>query len=207
MSTSNAKTSVRSYHHGDLRAELIRSAQVLLEREGVTKLSLRAAARLAGVSQTAPYRHFTDKAALLAAVAAVGFRGLAAAMRRGAARAGSAEKRMLEIGSAYLAFAVENSAVFRLMFGSEIPDKAAHPELRWAAEDAFAVLAGEMPAGPDGSDAAIAAWSFVHGLATLLIDGQIRSEMSAGAPFDPVALTRRFGRFLDFSKARVGRQT
>ncbi len=220
MSTSKGEKTPRRYHHGDLRAELIRSAQTILEREGMAKLSLRAAARRTGVSQTAPYRHFTDKAALLAAVAAGGFRDLAAAMRAGAAPASDPAERMVAIGSAYLTFALEHVAVFHLMFGTEIADKSAHPELRRAADEAFAVLANQAVAGnggrpggdgapladdgvreADAPDAAIAAWSFIHGLATLLIDGQIRSARIDAESTDRAALVRRFGRFLNFARA------
>jgi AcrR family transcriptional regulator len=164
----------------------------------VTKLSLRGAARLAGVSQTAPYRHFADKAALLAAVAAAGFRDLAHAMRRAASGTDREHVRLSAIGCAYLAFAIDNRAVFRLMFGPEIPDKAAHPDLRAAADEAFTVLADETSAITGTTDAAVAAWSFIHGFATLIIDGQIPSL--GGAPIDPATLVKRFGRFLDFSK-------
>ncbi len=201
MSTLSTKKTSDTYHHGNLRAELIRSAEVILKKEGLMQLSLRGVARRAGVSQTAPYRHFRDKAALLAAVAAGGFRSLATAMQAQLAQVDGRRGRMLEIGRGYLAFAIENRAVFRLMFGPEIPDKSAYPELRDAANAAFAVLANESSAtAPSGTpDAAIAAWSFIHGLAMLTIDGQLRPETIGEAPIDALALTRRFGRFLDFS--------
>ena len=204
MSTSTGGSPARGYHHGDLRAALIASATAILAEEGVTELTLRGAARRAGVSQTAPYRHFRDKAALLAAVAANGFLGLAETMRRFAGEAAEPGDRLLDIGRGYLAFALDRSALFRLMFGPEITDKAAHPELRAAANEAFAVLAGETAprtrkAGAGASDRAIAAWSLVHGLATLLIDGQVRPDIVGPPPLDAARLIRRFGRFLDFS--------
>ena len=205
MSTSTGdayKAAGRGYHHGNLRAALIDAATVILAEEGVTGLSLRGAARRAGVSQTAPYRHFRDKAALLAAVAAGGFGGLAQAMRRFADDGRSPQERLLGAGRGYLAFALQESALFRLMFGPEIPDKAAHPELRAAADEAFAVLLGAVSgqtrgAGSDAADRALAAWSLVHGLATLLIDGQVRATGIAGPDAaDPERLIRRLGRFL-----------
>ena len=187
----------RPYHHGDLRSALLAAAGEVLSEEGVTKLSLRGAARRAGVSQTAPYRHFRDKAALLAALAAGGFRDLAEAMHRLAA-ASQPPQRLLATGQAYVAFALEKSALFRLMFGPEIADKASYPELRAASAEAFAVLTREVSPGrmseAQAYDRAVAAWSLVHGLATLLIDGQVRAE----GP-DAAALMRRFGRFLDVS--------
>ena len=198
MSTLNDKNgSGRPYHHGDLRPALLAAAGEILSEEGVTKLSLRGAARRAGVSQTAPYRHFRDKAALLAALAAGGFRELAEAMQRLAATSQSPQ-RLLATGQAYVAFALEKSALFRLMFGPEIADKASYPELRAASAEAFAVLTREVSRGrmseAQAYDRAVAAWSLVHGLATLLIDGQVRAE---GA--DAATLMRRFGRFLDVS--------
>lgn len=198
MSTLNGKNgSGRRYHHGDLRPALLAAAGEILSEEGVTKLSLRGAARRAGVSQTAPYRHFRDKAALLAALAAGGFRELAEAMQRFAATS-QPPQRLLATGQAYVAFALEKSALFRLMFGPEIADKASYPELRAAAAEAFAVLTREVSRGrmseAQAYDRAVAAWSLVHGLATLLIDGQVRAE---GA--DAATLMRRFGRFLDVS--------
>ena len=203
MSTSDRGNSGRSYHHGNLRAALIASAAAILAEQGAAELTLRGAARRAGVSQAAPYRHFRDKAALLAAVAADGFRGLAEAMRRLAGEAAEPRGRLLGAGRGYLAFALDRSALFRLMFGPEAADKAAHPELRDAANEAFAVLAAEASPGPggpaaDAADRALAAWSLVHGLATLLIDGQLGPGLAGPPPADPATLIRRFSRFLDF---------
>lgn len=212
MSTSNRKKIEKPYHHGNLRIALLDAAADILAREGVTKLSLRGVARGAGVSQTAPYRHFKDKAALLAAVAARGFQGLANAMREGAAKHEEPRDRLAEIGRTYIRFALEHDAVFRLMFGPEIPDKSADAELRAAADDAFAALAstaagfngedttkfqGESDGAPDQ---AFTAWCFVHGLATLLIDQQIKPELISGATANPIELSQRFGRFFDFSR-------
>lgn len=204
MSTSKLPDSDRAtYHHGNLRAALIAAGREILAEEGVTALGLRAVARRAGVSATAPYRHFRDKAALLAAIAAEGFRGLAAAMREAAEGLSDPRERMAAIGRAYVSYAVENSAVMRLMFGPEIPDKTSEPELREAGEEAFAVLSGELAAtgarDAVSPDAALAAWSLVHGLATLLIDGQINPEKLGLDTIDPCELAKRIGRFLVFS--------
>ena len=212
MSTSEDKKTNDSYHHGNLREALLKAATEILEEEGVTKLSLRGVARRAGVSQTAPYRHFKDKAALLAAVAAQGFRSLAQAMHESAAQHENPSDRLAEIGRSYVKFAVANDAVFRLMFGPEIPDKAADEELCAAADATFAALAttvaGFAAEDPDqyqgkstgAHDQAFSAWCLVHGLSTLLIDNQIRPEMVLGGSVDPVELTKRFGRFFDFSR-------
>jgi AcrR family transcriptional regulator len=206
MSTSESGT---PYHHGNLRQALLDSAREILTEDGVTKLSLRGVARHAGVSQTAPYRHFKDKAALLAALATEGFRDLTQALTwQGAGREGSAA-RMAAMGRGYVGFATQNKAIFLLMFGPEIPDKGAYPELCAEADAAFAVLAnttadGTAKAGGaarGAPEAALAAWSLVHGLATLLNDGQIKPEMFGRASLDPSDLSNRLGRFLDFSKS------
>ena len=106
-------------------------------------------------------------------------------------------------GTGLRGLCVGESALFRLMFGPEIPDKASYTELRAAAEEAFAVLTREVSrgqvTGTQAFDRAVAAWSLVHGLATLLIDGQIRPEGAQPGSVDAAMLMRRFGRFLDVS--------
>jgi len=198
------ETSARAYHHGNLREALIASALDILETEGVATLSLRAVARRAGVSQTAPYRHFQNKEELLAALAAEGFRGLTARMTTEAERASKKTSRLRDLGRGYVLFAVENPAYLRLMFGPEISDKSAHPDLLQAAEAAFAILSGASAAGTPADDpsdnalddlaadpaiAALTAWSTVHGLANLLIDGQVKDRILNGRPLDVGALT------------------
>jgi AcrR family transcriptional regulator len=185
-----------SYHHGNLRAALIEAARGILVTEGVGALSLRAVARRAGVSQTAPYRHFKDKEALLAELAAEGFRGLTARMLGEAAGATGAGARRQALGRGYVLFAVENPAFLRLMFGSEIPQKSAHPGLCADADAAFAVLAdatdaarAESGSTTDRRIAALAAWSMVHGLANLLIDGQVGERVLEGEAPDIGRLT------------------
>lgn len=165
-----------------LRDELIARAIALLEADGLEALTLRAAARAAGVSHMAPYRHFADKDALLAAVAEWGFRALAVAMRESADGTRTPRGRLKAIGLAYLAFARRRPALYRLMFGPTIIDKSRFPELAEAGRAAFACYAEAIEAtaprgtrrAPDGERAvAIATWSLVHGLASLLIDGRI----------------------------------
>ena len=169
----------RPYHHGNLREALVRCASDLLAERGISALSLREVARRIGVSQAAPYRHFPDKVSLLAAVAAEGFRGLSGSMTREADKASTTVERFEALGRGYIRFALDNAAMLRLMFGPEIECKADYPELRDAAGAAFATLAGTTAALADGADgqpgrtAALAAWSMVHGLSNLLIDGQI----------------------------------
>jgi AcrR family transcriptional regulator len=186
MSTSRRTPAARrpraAYHHGDLAAALIAAATALVEEVGPAAVSLREAARRAGVSHNAPYRHFADRAALLAAVAEAGFRDFGA--RLAAAVAGAAEGRGLAaMGRAYVGFALDRPGVHRLMFSDQV-DRAAHSGLAAAAKEASAVLRRAVGApGPAGdgprSSAALRAWALAHGLANLIRDGEI---LPRGAP-------------------------
>ena len=170
MSTSTIQAAPKSrYHHEDLRPALLAAARGLLARGGTEALSLREVARSAGVSHNAPYRHFPDRAALLAAIAAEGFEALAARMRDAAA-ASAPQRRIGASGAAYVRFALDEPHLFRLMFGGLVRGRE-HPELAAAAARAYAVLQGETGGSP--APRTIAAWAMVHGLAQLLLDGQI----------------------------------
>lgn len=171
-----------AYHHGNLRRALLEAAVALIEKEGSRALTLRAAARLAGVSEAAPYRHFADKEALLAAVAEEGFRAMTAEMDRASEGLGESPALKLQrIGAAYVRYAAENPARFRVMTSPEAADKSRYPGLKDAAEQAFSRLMGALKdcqaAGAvrpgDPRRLALGAWSLVHGLSALLIDGQL----------------------------------
>ncbi len=169
------------YHHGNLRRALLDAALELVETGGTRALTLRATARLAGVSQAAPYRHFADKEALLAAVAEEGFRTMAEAMRRAAATCGDNPlERFRALGLSYVGFATNHPSYFRVMFGREMADRSAYPSLREAALETFRMLisaiadcqgAGLVRPG-DPQELALSAWSGVHGVSALLVDGQ-----------------------------------
>jgi len=195
MSTSTRrKPNKDAYHHGDLRAALLRSASQILEEHGVTALRLREVARRAQVSHNAPYRHFADREALLAALAAEGFARLGRALEAGGAQGARAR------GEAYVRFALEQPQRFRLMFGGTLRLEA-HPVLREAAAQTHAglVRAFEPLAGRAGAPiAAAAAWSLTHGLAQLLLDGHFprarRSGQDIGAFVREVLGAVRFAR-------------
>ncbi|TMB38769.1 MAG: TetR/AcrR family transcriptional regulator [Deltaproteobacteria bacterium] len=170
------------YHHGDLRRALIDTALAMVTEEGAWNFTLREVARRAGVSQAAPYNHFEDKSALLAEVAALGFQSLRQTMdaaARGQPRSG--RQALAGVGAAYVRFGVEHPAHYRLMFGAELADKARHPTLQAASDATFAVLTGVLERGQASGqvrrgavrDQALAAWSLVHGLTTLLIDQRL----------------------------------
>jgi AcrR family transcriptional regulator len=183
------------YHHGDLRRALLDAALVLCEREGPEALTLRAVARMAGVSPNAPYNHFADKAALLAAVNEEGLDALAAEL--GAARDGSGDAvgRLQAVGIAYVRFAVAHPLRFRLFSAAAIGDKAAHPGLGAAYARTFGVLldalracqATEAVHDGDLRELALTAWSTVHGLATLLVEDQLRVTGFAAGEADVAA--------------------
>ncbi|TWB42669.1 TetR/AcrR family transcriptional regulator [Nitrospirillum pindoramense] len=199
MSTEKA-----GYHHGNLRETLVRTALTLLEESGVEALSLRAAARGAGVSAMAPYRHFADKAALLAAVADQGYADL---RDRLAAADTQADPRqaLVEQGVAYVRFACERPALFRLMLGAPSagaapgPKAPAHqppgpqpPGPKKTAGSGYDILSARV-AGLVAEDrrdtAVVAAWSLVHGLACLAVDGRLHGM--PGGMAAPEALARQ----------------
>lgn len=175
MSTSSSRG--RAYHHGNLRASILRAAGALLERKGIAALSVRAAARRARVSHSAPYRHFPDRDGLLAALATQGFRALGHELQEAAARGGLRAR-----GEAYVRFALANPQRFRLMFGGDLRFQG-HDALAEAASRVIEGLSGALMAqlpGPAGHDASIAAWALVHGLALLLLDDRVGEAARQG---------------------------
>lgn len=168
----------KSYHHGDLRTALLAAAVELLESG--EPFSMRAVARRAGVSQTAPYRHFADRRALDSAVAVAGFRDLATdlAKAREAAQADASTQDVLGgLGVAYVFFALRRPAEFRIMFGNECD--AADSERVLAAQGLHAVLDGalaDMFPEADVANLSTALWGMAHGLAFLHLDGKLRPE-------------------------------
>ena len=172
------------YHHGDVRNVLLQQAENILIDEGPAGLSLRRLARLTGVSEAAPYRHFDGKDGILAAVAITAFERFAEQLETAAASTENHEERIMALGAAYVQFAVENPQHFRLIFGRERPPLDQYPELRDAADNAFDVLQravtsvdrkAEMTLAEAASayNRALAAWSRAHGIAMLVIDGMI----------------------------------
>ena len=168
--------------HGEpiLRERLIAAAIAALER-GEGDLSLRALAREVGVSAMAPYRHFADKAALMGAVGAHGFKQLRASLVE-ADGTSQGREALVAQGLAYLRFATAHPALFRLMF-SGVCKPASAP-----GETAYGVLAGRVATLTDDPDAVLACWALVHGLAMLALDRQEAPE--GGAAGDPAGVLR-----------------
>jgi AcrR family transcriptional regulator len=170
VSTSAPK---KTYHHGDLRESLLAAALDILADGGVAALSLREAARRAGVSAMAPYRHFADKEELIAGVAAIGFERFCAALVAADANPDPREALIAQ-GVAYVVFAGRHPALFRLMFGAT--SKEPRGDLMLAGETAYAVLAtrvASLVAPAQAADWTLACWSLVHGLAALALDGKL----------------------------------
>jgi AcrR family transcriptional regulator len=171
-----------AYHHGDLRPALLGEAAAMIAEGGAESVTMRALGQRLGVSRAAAYRHFTDKTDLLVQVAAAGFDRLKDRLKTvGAGHPRSSVERVRRLGEEYVRFALENPAHYRLMYGREALARLEHPELREAANALFEHLvevieahqqSGEIkPQDPRAQ--AYVAWSAVHGLASLLLDGQI----------------------------------
>jgi AcrR family transcriptional regulator len=169
----------RPYHHGDLRAALVAAAIDLLRTGGAEALTLRAVARAAGVSQAAPYRHFADRRALVAAVAEEGFRALGAAMMAAIATS-PGTMGLKAVAEAYVRFGHEHPAEYRVMFGPEVARTDDLPSLRAEGRGVLEFVARGIGAlqqagvvGPgDPGLMAVTTWATLHGLVTLSLDGQ-----------------------------------
>jgi AcrR family transcriptional regulator len=173
--------SSRPYHHGDLRPALLRAAVETIDDVGPAAMSLREVARRAGVTHPAATYHFGDKAGLLTAVAAEGYGILADTL--GQAR--DEHRSFLEVGVAYVRFAVAHRAHFEVMFRPELHRRDAH-ELREARARAAALLYGGDGAAARSLEEGVAAWAVVHGLATLWLDGNLPPQLGD----DPEQITR-----------------
>jgi len=162
-----------TYHHGDLRSALLRAAMDLLEESGETALSLRALARRAGVSPAAPYRHYADREALVSAVAAVGYHELAERLAA-ANPSPSTPEQLAGVAVAYVQFALERPALFRMMFG-EPCDRDNDERVAATAAVSLYVRAIVERIFPDADAGALATalWALVHGLAFLHLDGKL----------------------------------
>ena len=178
VSTSESAFEKKSYHHGGLRAALIEAGLTLLETRAADDLGLREVARSVGVSPTAIYRHFPDKRALMVALAEEGLARLAVAQRAASEAAGGGVAGFSATGAAYVRFALANPALFRLIFANSGKGDllAGQPE-----DEAFAFLRANATAlakevGGDPQVVALQAWAIAHGLAMLMLDGQVQVD-------------------------------
>jgi AcrR family transcriptional regulator len=165
------------YHHGDLRETLIAATRRLVMERGAENFTLADACRVAGVTTAAPYRHFRSKQEILAEIASRGFeeleaRAMAVIAEKGPGTLGA----IVAMGQTYVAFAVDETAVFRLMFGQEPSLKQAE-HVAGTGQECFANLIEQITlycqknrVRGDTLEIALRLWTFVHGAASLLID-------------------------------------
>jgi AcrR family transcriptional regulator len=187
---TETNTSQRNYHHGDLRNALIEAGRVILAEEGSAGLELRKVARRAGVSHAAPYRHFADKQALLAAIAEDGFRELLNRLQTAHDQAEiNTLAQLTAIGQAYMAFALECPAHMREMFSGLTIDRYAYPSLHAVSKEAFTLLVTTVAAGQargevvsgNPADLVVTIWSMIHGVAMLVLERQIPMQAERDA--------------------------
>jgi AcrR family transcriptional regulator len=178
----------RPYHHGHLRPALIDAAVATVEDQGLAAMSLRGVARRAGVSHAAATYHFGDKAGLLTAVAVEGYRRLAGALQA----EDQAGHGYLEVGVAYVRFAVAHRGYFEVMYRPEL----FHPQdpalLQARAATAAHLYRSDQP-DADQMATGIAAWSLMHGVATLWLNGNMPPPLGD----DPEAIARLVAAHLD----------
>jgi AcrR family transcriptional regulator len=186
-----------SYHHGDLRRSLIEAGRMLLARNGTGGLSLREVAKVAGVSHTAPYRHFKDKADLLAAIAETGFEQLRADAQSTALNyIDDPLQQYTHCAARYVRFTVENLETAQLMFGGGIDMRSAPPSLKQASWATFELLINVIENGKkaglykavDTMDLAVTTWSGIHGLSLLIANGYLTRLAASDEQIDSLAL-------------------
>jgi len=179
----------KPYHHGNLRAVLLKAALRLISEIGPTAFTLREVARRAGVSHNAPYRHFRDREELMAAVSTEGYGELTRTMQEAVEQESNSLAQLQQAGLAYVKFALRRPEHFTVMFDAPASKpseklcfnpskmKIKYPEAAEAAEQSFRMLValveacqrqGVLPAG-DAKQLALLAWSMVHGIAKLAI--------------------------------------
>lgn len=177
------------YHHGQLRAALLKAAVELLEEGGISNLSLRECARRAGVSHAAPYRHFADKETLLEAIAEEGFEMLLQAGLSAMKGIEDPRQRADAYGVAYVRFAFEHPHHHRVMFArplKQMPSNVGAAAFQLLVDTVAGVVGDEV----DPTVAAIAAWTIPHGLSMLVLDGRIPNKY-LGSARDIDRLARR----------------
>ena len=184
----------RPYHHGDLKAAMIKAALQLVRKKGPRGFTLNEASRAAGVSVSAPYNHFKDKEALLIEIELLGNRTLEMELRIAADTVAPPREKLLAVYLAYVSFAERHPELFAVMFQSGI-DKTHYPEVQASSAKAFevaAILALQIePSQTSAQQLALAIWTMAHGFATLSMEGAIASVGIPEARGSAKALARR----------------
>ena len=175
-------TKTPAYHHGNLRQALIEAGAQLIEKKGVSGISLREVAKQTGVSHTAPYRHFKDKNALLAGITEVGFAQLAGSLQQVMIDKPNAPgEQLIESGVVYIRLAIQNKQMHNLMFGGAWKLSNDKEDIQQTSDAAFNALVQIIESGQqtgvfkkgDARVLALTAWSLVHGYAMLASTGQL----------------------------------
>lgn len=182
MKAGATAASERPYHHGDLRTAVLAAGRRLLDQRDGEDISLREIAREVGVTAPSVYRYFPDKAALLRALAHEGLAELAEAQRIASAAAGGGRDGFTATGEAYVAFAVANPALFRLIYAHPPRRDPMAPELGSVSPSMKLLLESSARFAPPGTDAqemALHSWAVVHGLAMLVLAGQVKYDPAA----------------------------
>lgn len=172
----------KNYHHGDLKNALIQAGVEILAKDGVSGLSLRKVALKAGVSHSAPYAHFVDKQALIAAISTEGFRQLYERVSAVTTKYKSQPtKQLIEVAWAYVQFAMDDPDRFKVMFSAVLEKEKEYPEFVAESQRNFQLVkmiveanqaSGQLRSGPSKL-VALSAWGIVHGFVMLLLEGQI----------------------------------
>jgi AcrR family transcriptional regulator len=172
----------KTYHHGDLKNALIKAGIEILSKEGVAGLSLRKVAGKAGVSHAAPYAHFHDKQALIAAISTEGYRRVYERIETAISRqAGDPLQQLVEAAWCYIQFALEEPDHFRITFSAAVEREKEYPDLVEISQRGFETVvalvrtcqaAGVLASGP-ADLMAVSVWGLVHGIASLILEGQV----------------------------------
>lgn len=189
---------MNTYHHGDLKNALIQAGIEILSVDGIKGLSLRQVAKRAGVSHAAPYAHFTDKQALIAAISTEGYKRLFFQLTQiDQEYHNDPLRKLVEVAWCYLQFAVKDPAHFKITFSGVIEKEKDYPAFVEISQKSFAFITkmvaecqatGILPSGP--SDLiAVHLWGSIHGLATLLIEDQLSSQVTKNYPLREILIS------------------
>ena len=198
---------MKSYHHGNLKEELISYACTICERDGYTKLSIRSLAKESNVSQTAPYRHFKTKEEVYAAVAAEGFSKLYKAVFVESKKL--TLKDFIQSSKNYIDFGLQNANTYDLMFGTAVGDFSQYPELVETANKTFESLVLNLSSFLKDKDEDILAgksitvWALLHGMVGILRKQSMTEDDAYAKEFGPMSTTRRISSDLPAYLERV----
>jgi AcrR family transcriptional regulator len=198
---------MKTYHHGNLKQELISCACRLCEEHGYETLSMRSIAKESGVSQTAPYRHFDTKESLYASVAMEGFKKLSLATNLDTSKKVT-KKNLVEKGINYINFGLEYANTYDLMFGTAVGDFSNYPDLLDCANDTYENMRLSFSKLSNDSEEIVAYkcitfWSMLHGLVGILIKVAVVDQLDSGQDLGPIPAASLIGDNLDLHLDKV----